>query len=306
MSSQKPILITGSHRSGSTWVGKVLAHSKKVGYIHEPCNPRHRPGICGAEFNYWFPYISDENESYFYDHINKTIKFKYNLKAEIEAIKNPKDFLRLVKNYSYFLFYRIGDFRPLIKDPIAVFSAEWLASKFDMDVVILIRHPAAFASSLKKHNMFHQFSHFLKQPLLINDQLSPFDAEIREYAEKEHDIIDQAILLWRLIYYVIMKYQTKHNDWIFIRHEDLAKNPVIEFQNIFKKLKLDFTENVRKTIEKYSNFTNPIEAPKASSIKINSKLSIKNWKKRLTDSEIKRIRNKVENISKMFYSDEDW
>jgi len=41
----KPILVTGSHRSGTTWAGRVLAFSPTpLGYIWEPFNPRHRPG----------------------------------------------------------------------------------------------------------------------------------------------------------------------------------------------------------------------------------------------------------------------
>ena len=36
MIDTKPILVTGSHRSGSTWVGKMLATSPSVNYIHEP------------------------------------------------------------------------------------------------------------------------------------------------------------------------------------------------------------------------------------------------------------------------------
>jgi len=35
---QKPILVTGSHRSGTTWAGKMISACPNVGYIHEPFN----------------------------------------------------------------------------------------------------------------------------------------------------------------------------------------------------------------------------------------------------------------------------
>ena len=38
----------------------------------------------------------------------------------------------------------------LLKDPIACMSSEYLHREFEMDVVIIIRHPAAFVSSLQK------------------------------------------------------------------------------------------------------------------------------------------------------------
>ena len=40
MSSRRarPILVTGSHRSGSTWVGKMIASHPRVAYVEEPFN----------------------------------------------------------------------------------------------------------------------------------------------------------------------------------------------------------------------------------------------------------------------------
>jgi len=308
MKSKKPILITGSPRSGTTWIGRMIAESPAVGYIHEPFHLNHRPGICGAKFDYWFTYIpiSEGNESIVYKHIKNTIAFRYNIIGEFKAIRYLRDVARMLRDYIKFSMYRLCNVRPLLKDPIAVFSAEWLASTFNMDVIVLIRHPAAVVSSFKRLNWKHSFSHFLAQPLLIRDHLYPFEAEIKEYVDKEHDIIDQAILLWRLIYHMVIKYKKKHSDWIFIRHEDLARDPLHGFQTLFKRLNLKFSERVREIIKEYSNPSNPSEPPKASDIKRNSKATIWNWKSKLTMSEIQRIRSKVEEISSAFYSDEDW
>ncbi len=306
MTPKKPILITGSQRSGTTWVGRMISQSSSVGYIHEPFSPNHEQGICGAKFDYWFPYISDKNGSIYYEDIKNTISFSYNLVGAVMAIRSPKDLLRLLRNYSKFLVYRISNVRPLLKDPIAVFSVEWLASTFDMDVIVLIRHPAAFASSLKRLNWTHPFSHFLEQPLLMRDYLYPFESEIREYAYRKHDIIDQAILLWKVIHHVIVKYQKNHDDWIFLHHEDLSQAPLFGFQTLFNKLNLEFSEHVRKVIEKHSDSSNPVETQDPMCIKRDSKSNIWNWKSILTVSDIERIRAGVEEISSVFYSDEDW
>ena len=63
MSKAKPILVTGSHRCGSTWIGKVIATSPSVDYIHEPFNGMCRPGKCSVKFPHTFTYITDNNES---------------------------------------------------------------------------------------------------------------------------------------------------------------------------------------------------------------------------------------------------
>jgi LPS sulfotransferase NodH len=55
--SAAPILVTGSAKSGTTWVGEMLAASGQIGYIREPFNP-HRPlGISGIVTPYWHMYV---------------------------------------------------------------------------------------------------------------------------------------------------------------------------------------------------------------------------------------------------------
>lgn len=311
--SRKPILLTGSHRSGTTWVGKMLSVSPAVGYIHEPFNPLHRrahPGICRANFVYWFTYVTEENESELYDDILATIEFRYNFLLQLsKVIEERRGFRTLARQYSSFFINRhIHHARPLIKDPEAIFSVEWLAKRFNTDVVILIRHPAAFVSSIKRLNWTHDFSQFLKQPLLMRDHLHPFKKEIKELAEYEHDIIDQGILFWKMFYYVVDKYRRGHDDYIFIRHEDLSFRPVEEFKNLFDQLDVQFTEKIKKTIIEYSDPSNPSEAPAGvmHQLKRNSVSNIKNWQIRLSKSEIERIRKGTENIASLFYEDKDW
>lgn len=107
-----------------------------------------------------------------------------------------------------------------------------------------------------------------------------------------------------------MQYQTNHPDWIFIRHEDISQDPVASFQTLFKSLDLEFTEKAKAVIETYSGSDNPGNtlAPVGSeeTLKRNSKSNIFNWKKRLSDLEIKEIKNRVEDICCMFYSDNEW
>lgn len=52
--SLSPILVTGAHRSGTTWVGKMLAANRRVAYISEPLNVFHRPGVFSAPVSHWY------------------------------------------------------------------------------------------------------------------------------------------------------------------------------------------------------------------------------------------------------------
>ena len=309
----KPILVTGAHRSGTTWIGKTLSTGPYVGYIEEPFSPIYRhydPGTCNARFDYWWTYVTQGNEAQYYDRIADTLAFRYHLVPQLRRIvKNRCGFRTFLRGYrAFFLNRYVYHARPLLKDPIALFSTEWLAERFNMEVVILIRHPAAFVSSIKRMKWAHYFSHFLGQPLLLRDHLSPFEAEISEFAEGGHDIIDDAVLLWRMFYYFVDKLRRTHKDFVFIRHENLSTRPVEEFRSLFDRLNIEFTEEIERTIIEHTKSSNPSEAPKGvmHQLKRNSVKNIKNWKQRLSESEIERIREGVKDVSSLFYDDEDW
>lgn len=304
----KPILVTGSHRSGTTWVGKMIAASPPVGYIQEPFFPGRRPGICGVTFPYPFAYVTDENEEAFYRHLKATLAFRFRFGPALADLKTPRDAAIMFKYGTLFCCSRARRAIPLMKDPLAVFSAEWLARRFDMKVIVMIRHPAAFACSIRRVNWRHDFSSFLQQPLLLRDHLSPYEEEIRAFVKVERDILDQAAFLWKLIYSVVDKYRQAHPEWIFLRYEDVASDPLEQFASVFQKLNLDFSSRVQRVIEDYSSSANP-SLPHDGSVRFskrNSKALIQHWKTELTEAEIMHLRRKVGDVADAFYQDSEW
>jgi hypothetical protein len=308
METRRPILVTGSHRSGTGWVAAMLTASTSppVAYLWEPFNRLHRPGICDVRFPYWFPYVCGENGSDLVEPIADMLAFRYRGWAELRVVRTPKDVARMVRDWMRFRDHARRDAVAMQKDPLAVFSAEWLHETFDMDVVVLIRHPAGFAYSLKRRGWTHPFDHFLKQPLLLRDLLGPFEPEIRRYATDPPPIIDQAILLWNLIHSAVGRYRDLHPDWRFLRLEDMAAEPVAAFRGLFASLGLAFDGSVRDTIVRSSDPSNPTEDLDPSAIRRNSRASILAWKRGLAAEEIDRVRAGVEHVSKDFYSDPDW
>ncbi len=61
--NKHPILVTGAHRSGTTWVGKILCASGEAAYISEPLNMWHRLGVMRKPVSGWYTYITQENEA---------------------------------------------------------------------------------------------------------------------------------------------------------------------------------------------------------------------------------------------------
>jgi hypothetical protein len=306
----KPILVTGSHRSGSTWVGKMIAESPQIHYIHEPFNVTHPPGggICRAQFNYWYTYISSENEEMYYKALKDTVEFSYSTLSAFRRIKSHRHIKKVIRDYYQFKQSRAQNLRPLLKDPIALFSAEWLEAKFNVDVIVIMRHPAAFVSSLKRKDWQYPFSHFLQQAHLMQELPNTLQEEIETYANTTQEIINQASLVWKICHSRILQYQKGHPEWIFVRHEDLSLDPLGEFSKIYNYLGLEFSPKIEAAIQDHSNSDNPSEAPNNAThvLKRNSQENIKNWKYRLSNPEINIIREQVEEISQNFYGDSDW
>lgn len=303
----KGLLVTGSHRSGSTWVGQTLARAPGVGYIQEPFSLGVRPGLCTIPWRYWFTYVCPENEAAYRPALQRTLAFDYRLGTGLRSLRSPKDAAWMVRDLALCQKHRWTAARPLMKDPIALFSAEWLADTFDLDVIVLIRHPAAFAGSLKRLNWTHDFNHFLRQPLLMRDHLHPFAEEIEAFASKDQDILDQAALLWKIMHHQIQGYQTRRPDWVFIRHEDLSRDPIGGFAHLFERFGLEMTPQVRTHIEGTTRAPAG-EVPDGTihHLQRNSKANIFRWKDRLTPEEITRIRTAVGPVSDAFYTKADW
>ena len=74
---------------------------------------------------------------------------------------------------------------------------------------------------------------------------------MKEYTEKEYDLIDQTVLLWNIIHYMVLRYRERHPDWIFVRHEDISYDPLNKFASIFKRLNLEWSADVEKKVKEY-------------------------------------------------------
>lgn len=304
--NQRPILVTGAHRSGTTWVGKMLAAEDGVAYISEPLNVLHRRGVFRAPVSRWYTYIMAENEAEYLPAFHELLDYDYHLLTELRSIRSRKDFLRMIRDYHTFFIGSIHGERTLIKDPFAVFSMPWFVERLNCQVVVTVRHPAAFASSLKRLNWSFDFRDLLDQPLLMRDHLEADRADMQSMPAD--DVIGQAALLWRIIYRMVHRDCQMNPAIQAVRHEDLSLDPVGGFRALYGSLSLDFSPRAEKDVLNASSSENPTELSKGKthSVKLDSRANMDNWKKRLTAEEIARIRSLTEDVAGLFYSDVKW
>lgn len=298
------LLVTGSHRSGTTWVGRTIALHQNVQYVHEPFNLHAPNREFDLKLDCWFEYAPASVRE-------KVIKQAFEKKLYPGCIHNSlylckrqgldrKKPIRLSFNLVRNMFYRQT---VLIKDPIALLSAGWLHEMFNLKVICMIRNPLAFAGSLKKAGWFFDFNDLKRQKILMEKVLFPFKREVEEFSLRTVNIVDQACLLWNILHYVILSYKKKYSTWLFVKYEDIAKDPVAGFKCIFDYLALDLNVDVLSGIEKFTSTGNPVEAKSAAFQARDSKKSLDTWKSRLTVNEINRVKTATERIAVAFYGE---
>lgn len=316
MTRQNPIIIVGAHRSGTTFIGNMVSFSDEVSYIRDPFAKYRRAGLFQLRPKNYFTYITDENGQEYYDTFQKMVHFKFSLIKELSFIKKSYDVKPVFLDIFRMEAAKLKNKRALLKAATALFSVEWLQKIFNFQVLCLIRHPAAFISSLKRLEITHPFVEFINQPLLMKDHLRPFESMIIEYSQlqlkaghtKTPDIIDQGILLWNIIYSFMSKIKEKYPEWLILKHEDISNEPLNYFKMIFQHFQLKFTDEIKSKITNYTASSNPSEAIKGkwNSLKRDSSQNVKNWKSRLSPEEIGKIKEGTFEIAKNFYNSEDW
>src|SRR5262245_14025001 len=120
---QPPILVTGMHRSGTTWVGRMLTASREAVYLHEPLNPVSAPQLLDLRVERQYMYITEEDENGFPEAYRRLLGFPL---PAARAERKPVQKLRRAARLAH---ARATGARALLKDPFAVFSIPWFARR---------------------------------------------------------------------------------------------------------------------------------------------------------------------------------
>jgi hypothetical protein len=288
----------------------MLAEAPNTCYLHEPFKPGWKPAEIFTRIDTWFAYLDEHDAGVHEAELARTIEGHFDWRRHWIIKPSPAQALDASRRWASCTLNRLRQVRPIVKDPIALFSAPWMASRFNMDVIVMLRHPAAFVSSIKLKKWWFNFEHWKRQPRLLAGPLAPMANDIERLARRNDDIIEQAILQWRAFHHVIRTYQHEHPEWQFVRHEDLSRSPERGFEALYRKAGLNFTERCRHVVLNSSDEKNITDANSAGKsthfTNLNSRDNIRNWERRLSSDEINRIRDGTADVAEHFYGDADW
>jgi Sulfotransferase domain len=301
---RQPILLTGIPRSGTTWVARILTASGEVGHVNEPFNLAVSPGTLRVPAEHWYAYVTAQNEDRYLPALTRVLAFEYPLVRELRRCRSRTDVLHTLKWWRDFV--RSRGRRPLVKEPHAIFSAGWFAERLGSDVVVMLREPLAVVSSWKRLEWSFDFTNLLEQPLLMRDWLGPYEDEMADALSPDRDLVDRVALLWRVIYSVVA--DERFPAVRLVRHEDLSRDPVRGYAELYEALGLTFTDTVAKAVEASSSSENPAETSvdRPHETQIDSRANLQNWRHRLSEDEIARIKAVTEETAALYYPELVW
>lgn len=306
--SKRPLLVTGTHRSGTTWVGEMLAQSPEVHYIHEPFAPMYERSWIPNRPATRYLYTPPETRNLYTAELQQLVRLRppwLRIALRAGGLRNG---VRLAQEAWKTRQARRRKARPLVKDPFLLLSAEWFARATNAQVVILVRHPAAFVSSIKRLGWRMDTSWLLNQDPLMTRFLAPFKEELEHDILGETDLIDHGCLVWNALNTVTRYYEEACPEFQVLRYEDLAENPESQFERLYKNLDISWTVNTQTNISRLNSVANPIEVNDGTRGGTNrdSRKAMWTWKNRLNRDEINRVYAATEELAPHWYGISDW
>jgi len=302
--TRTPILVTGSHRSGTTWIGRTVSQHPQVRYEHEPFNVDHPNRKFGLILETWYSHYDSSSQK---EEITRSFDTVLKSSGAIQKLERSKakgvNVKAILRFFKHLLLSRRQ--RILVKDPLALLSAGWLYETYHFQVICMIRNPFAFVGSLKEAGWDFDFENLRKQDALMTGWLSKFADDIEYMCAQKNscDLVDRAALLWNVLHFVIIRYRGKYPDWLFVKHEDIAANAELEFKKIFDYLNLEMNAKIQNYIKEYTSPRNPKNASSTSYEPRDSKTVLQTWRERLSEDEIARVMSSTSDIASQFYQD---
>jgi hypothetical protein len=259
--THKSILVAGTARSGTTWLGDLIASQLPCRIIFEPFNPDLVPEY--RDFHY-FQYIRPgvENPDF----------HTFTRKVFTGDIRN-----RWIDRQNE----RIRPQYRLIKEIRINLALKWMHDKFpEVPILFMLRHPCAVVSSRMELNWAtdRDIEPFLSQPELMTDHLAPYMDLIKNAKtdEEKHAVIWSASN-------IVPLHQFKPNQVKVVYYENLCTQPEIELPAIFASIGQPYHDTKNDAINR------PSQTSRVTSAVVYGANKISAWKKKLSAVQVEKI-----------------
>lgn len=272
------IIVTGSPRTGTTWLMEILCSIPEYTTLFEPLHKEWFPKSIKAGFNPRTYMSSSENNQKMEEYLHNVFTGKItsslpHYKLDINTITQ-----------------RIRAEKLIVKFVRANRLLPWISTKFNLKSMILItRHPCAtIASQLETGIRGYLLPKNLypTKKIIINEVTNMgITEDIENKLININHREELLAVMWALDHYPISIFPEPH-PWIKVKYENLLTNGEIEITNLLKFLGEE--KHIEKAVKKLKiPSTTTQKHEKNEAIDINYQLS--KWKQKLSKDEIKNI-----------------
>ncbi|MHA2215353.1 MAG: hypothetical protein ACXACY_05445 [Candidatus Hodarchaeales archaeon] len=294
---RETIVVSGSPRSGTSWLGPLIGRAPGYCYSHEPLQLKQFPGgkRVGLE---WRTHIHpDESKSEIEDYMGKVLTGQIGKPRPVDG----GGFISILKNRKL-----------VVKFVRANRMLGWLNRRFPSKaIVVILRHPCAVVSSQITMGEGDKGPWKNVTPPEQDTIQSHFGGRIPDEAvEKFGDLLKSIetregtlAATWCLDHYFLFNHYLnsktlKTCPWIFTSYESLLEEGLDEFKRIYSEIGIDVPYNLEGYMKKPSN----VSSSDLNLINLERQLS--KWKDKLTDEQIDEILGIVKEFKLDFYTED--
>lgn len=259
---QQTIFISGSGRSGTTWLQEIINYDNSYRILFEPFHIDKVDILKGWHYR---QYIRPNSKDLRYIKPANQI-----LSGNIRNAWIDKDNDPLINK------------KRIIKDIRTQFLLGWVHTAFpDIPILMIMRHPCAVANSKLalgwNANLDQHIKELYAQKELVDDHLKPHTGLLNEIK----DDFEKHILLWCLEYYVPLK-QFQSNQILMIFYEQLCKDFPNQINRIFEFLKKEYGNEI------FDKHKVPSSQVREDSAILKGKNPVNEWRKKISKGQINR------------------
>ena len=257
------IFVTGSIRSGTTFLSDILSTPLSVDYIHEPFNIR--CGMPGMDQRYrYITETLENNEMRTLDRQFQKLK-QYDFELRTSSYHKDPFHIKMIKKVvgsrgPFFLRLAKANYlhrHCIVKDPTAPLITRHLHTAYQFKPVIIVRHPASLVASFKRVSWWPQTRELISQPLFVRDCLS--EEDLAYYSSYDHSSLTDACFHWLFTNRTLLRWADAFG-WPVITHEELCASPVQTFRALYDTLGLPWSSYVERKIHRKTHGGNSPEA----------------------------------------------
>lgn len=259
------IIVAGSGRSGTTWVGDVLASCRGCYSVFEPLRISHVPGVPSFAGQGDRPgtYLRPNEENpewgtFFRRLFNRKISNTWTRRDWILAERPSRTILP--NRLSFRIARHEYQFKRLLAKCCVTkmirgnLLLQWIAKRFDVSVVYLTRHPcSAIGSQMRMNWWSDSLEDIFAQKKLMIDYLEPY----QELLKGAKTPLQRTAMLWCVENIVPLAHLSTGANWIAVSYEELMSRSPSPFDRLFGKLQLYPSRSTESVIATPVNHASP-------------------------------------------------